>query len=285
MQINYCIKSFEIVPDKNNEALFYTPEVSANIKHAKVIDLLMDIKGNKFSCITEEWLEKLINKHELANTPIKKYLISDLKLMSSIDENAFTKLFIISDEHVIKKRLNKYFSDHYALEVFTQMNLSKLDDRSLVVLYANVYSEKKMSEVYQHCIAANAWIITAYIANHYLVIDSIFNAKKGLPCHFCYFKRNQKILEGSSNMKKTAWVNVLQHALKKEYFIFPAMTLTHIEKGLISFWLTDAIKKFTNPHNKKNKMNDLGKSVRANLITGEKHQEQTIHWPFCECMD
>ncbi len=285
--MRFALKKFDLFKNKREDgegALLYTPEISAHIKNQNLVRLLEDIKESNVLEIDESLLNNIIEKHDLDPIAVKKYLVNELELISMFNEVRFNKLFINSDNKQVNDALVNYFSRGYGLKTYSEIDSQEVTADSIVLVFNSVYSPKKIIDIYTLCKQKNSWVITAYIANHYLVIDNIFNANKGVPCHFCNFNRHQNIVASKNNLKKTSWINFCRRAITEDIHVLPAINLTHIECGLITYWLAKSIKNFIDPRSYYLLMNEISRYSWVNLTTGEMNQEQAVHWSCCDCL-
>lgn len=285
MQEYYVLKKFEIFPAHPQGILFYTPEVSAHIKNEKLVALLKNIYYEKTVELNESSLDYLINRHQLPFSSVKEYLMTELKIISSLSAQRFNKLFIYSDDTFISEYLTQHFRQGYGLDVVITQELEALTTHSLLIVFQAKYHSEKVEKVYAACHQHHAWMVTAYLASHYLIIDNIFNSEKGVPCHFCNFYRHQHLVSSTNNLKKTSWINFSRRMLLEDKPVLPAMPFTSIEQGLITFWLARILKNYLDPHGINLLLNDMGKYHWINLLTGEMNQEQAVHWAFCQCLN
>jgi McbB family protein len=280
---HYWLKDFELYPDKQEGALFYTPEISAHIKNKEVVSLLTELKDKKRTLSSSASLDSLCEKYNLQNTKIKNYLAHELKVIAVQESDRFEKVIIHTDDEEITQVLYAHFADYYGLEVFSGLNAQEVDARTLIFCFNSVYCAPNFDEVYQLTRQTNAWALTSYIANHYLIIDNIYQPNKGVPCHFCNFNRHQNLVMSKNTLKKSSWINYSRRALAEDMPSMPAMKLSVIERSLVMFWLANLARNFINPHSLSLTLQDVTRYCWINLLTGEMNQEQAVHWFVCQC--
>jgi McbB family protein len=285
LEKQYVLKDFDLFNDKGEGVLFYSPEISAHIKNKNLIALLREIKHSKIRHAGNSTLNRLIEKYNLQDTTVKKYLSQELKIIAALDEDRFEKIFIHSDDIQIGNALYEYFTDRFGIKMFYNWAEAVVDRQSLIVVFNTSYSNDGFDEAYQLAKRNNAWVITAYIANHYLMIDNIFQPQKGMPCHFCNFNRHQNLVMSKNTLKKTAWANFSRRALAEDVEALPAMRYSEIERGVVLFWLAKAMQNYINPHGFYLSLQDVSRYSWINLISGEVNSEQAVHWPMCQCQD
>lgn len=282
-EMEYTFKEFELLPDKNEGALFYSPETSAHLKSQSLIDMLKELKANKMDRILDSTLNRLIEKYNLQNTSIKEYLSNDLKVMALLEKDRFEKIFFGSNDAEISNILHESIPPRYGVKMLSWLDENLMDAKSLIVIFNNRYWPADFDKAYQLAKKHNAWVITAYIANHYLIIDNIYTAQKGVPCHFCNFNRHQNLVLSKNNLKKTSWINFTRRAMAEDVTALPGIRFTPVERGLVAFWLTKMIKNFISPHGMTMTVQDVTCYTVVNLMTGEMNKEQAVHWLVCQC--
>jgi McbB family protein len=279
----YILKDFDIYPDKNAGALFYTPEFSAHIKNDNLVALLLELKKTSHSYSMESTLDRLFEKYNLQNTPIKNYLTQELKIIALLEENRFDNLFIQADDMEINNLLHDYYSHKFGVTLYSDLMCAELQANSLIFFFRSVYRGAEFDALFAQASEKNTWILSAYLANHYLIIDNIYHPQKGMPCHFCNFNRHQNLMMSKNALAKTSWINFSRRALAHDIHALPAMKLTAAERGLAVFWLITTLKKFLSPHDATLSTQDLTRYAWINLLNGEMNQEQAMHWMMCSC--
>lgn len=279
----YMFKDFDLFPDKHEGALFYSPEISAHLENKNLISLLQEIKNNKINYTKDSTLNGLIEKFNLQNTTVKKYLSQELRILAMLEDDRFGSLFLNTDDISIQNTLHEYFAGRFGVKLFSQLDETVLNDKSLIFMFNSIYWPDDFDKAYRLAQKYQAWVITAYVANHYLVIDNIYNPQKGMPCHFCNFNRHQNLVMSKNTLKTTAWTNYARRALLEGIESLPAMRFTAVEKGLMTFWLAKQIRNFINPHAVSLSLQEVSCYTWINLISGEMNQEQAVHWLDCPC--
>jgi McbB family protein len=278
---NYIFKDFDIFPDKKAGALFYTPEITTHITNKNLVALLLELKAKNLECSLESSLERLFEKYNLSNTSVKDYLEQELKIIALLDSERFDRLYLQADDTDINNQIHDYYAHKFGVKVYSR--LDNANENSLIFLFNSIYNREDFDVIYAQACQTSAWIITAYIANHYLVIDNIYHPQKGMPCHFCNFSRHQNLMMTQNALTPTSWINYSRRSLSQDMRSLPAMKLTAAERGLVVFWLIKAIKKFISPHSPAMAVQEVSQYTWINLLSGEMNKEQAVHWMMCAC--
>jgi McbB family protein len=283
MQDNhYILKDFDIYPDKESGALFYTPEHSAYIEGDNLIAMFHELKSMHFPS-SEPTLERLFEKYNLQHTKIKKYLIYELKILSLLEKDRFDNLYIHADDMEINNSIHDYYSHKYGVTLYSDLRDAAAHSGALIFFFRSRYNAADFDALYARVSEKNVWVMSAYLANHYLIIDNLFHPQKGMACHFCNFNRHQNLMMSKNKLANTSWVNFSRRAQAHDLHALPAMKLTAAERGLAVFWLITLSKKFLSPHCKVLSPQDLTRYTWINLQSGEMNQEQAMHWMVCAC--
>jgi McbB family protein len=112
----------------------------------------------------------------------------------------------------------------------------------------------------------------------------MFNHNSGVPCHFCNFNRHKHVMMANGRMKKSAWLNFCKYTFSQSLDITPSKTLNHAEKGLATFWLTQIVNQVVSSQSRTLFLKEMTQYKWINLINGDIGYEQSVHWPFCECL-
>lgn len=278
------IKQFEIIAEQQGGAFLYTPEVTAHLTNKKLISLLQTLKAHSLQKIDLKQLNELIDQYDLTETSVKQYLQRDLKILSLLSKDRFEKIFIISDSKEIQNHLSAYLTETHGIKTYIN-SLAMIDEKSLVLIFNQIYDPQTINDVYAIAAHTNAWVLSSYLIHHYLMIDNIFNSEKGAPCHFCNLQRFNNIVISKNNIKQTSWINYCRRLLENDIESLPAITVGKIEIGLILFWLARTIRNFIDVQGCTLFVNDIYRYSAINLHNAEAHHEHATHWSFCKCLN
>lgn len=251
-----------------------------------MLDLLELMLQQRFDFLTEEEIKSLSDRYNLPYLPTLKFLKDDLSILVPHNEEQFQNLYIFSDNADIREALTQEFSKHYGINVFANTKLCPIDKpKSLVLLFRENYQEETYKDLYNSLDLQDTYLITAFLADKYLIIDNIYNKQQGVPCHFCAINQLKTVAMTSPELQGFSWLLFYRELLKNQANFLPASPLTVMNKHLTIYMLCKFIKRYVDPAARELWCDSVNEFWHVDLEQNKTEREAAIHWELCDCVN
>lgn len=264
----------------------YTQHASAKIIHPNLVKWLEWILQQGIHELDEIEIKQACELFNLVYEAVIHFLGEHLRILVKQDENRFQYLYILTDNQVIQTAMTEEFSKHYGLCVYNKIDFSPIKtEKSLILLFNQQYNEWQFKNLYSLSDVADTYFISSFLADKYLIIDNIYNKKKGVPCHFCGINQLRTTTQTSPDIQDFSWLMFYRQLLKDSSPLIPAIPFTRLNEALVIHSLGRFIKQFVDPHSRYLFHDQVNEFWHIDLERNHLEREASMHWLLCDCVN
>lgn len=286
----YKVKKFVSFKNPSGDFILQNNNGIVKITNKELIQLILEIDKENIKQLDINLIGKFINKVDGVIEFLLKYGVIETSLHNNFNIEEIQ--FVSNDKevgeltnYVLKDHLNNSYNYTYTNDITSNININP-NNKSLWIVFLNPYSKKIAKKLRDNFLSEkNSYLLTSYIYNNNLYIDSLYSAEWKTPCHICQSSWIESELRGSSSPKMNyqKMVDIL-YGENEEFEI--NLSLSNVQIVNIASQLsTRIIQHVGSDKSLKSDISMFGEAVATNLKSFKTHTDTTIHWELCDCYE
>jgi McbB family protein len=284
--ITYKINNFIIIPTSDNQVILQNDYGIVRITNKLLINLLNKMDSQKVKYLPIADIKEIFSENH-------SEVISFLKKHGILEENNkknfnIKKMWIASNNSDISSSMKQFINIDEGLEVeFLTIDeliqLNSFPSNTFCFLFLNPYSKNKAKIIRdKFCESPNSFLVTSYIYNNNLHVDSPFNSIWKTPCHICQIGLIEEKLRNSGEINN--YQTFIDDLYEKEPLFQVETQLSKSQILNVTTILVNRIEQFVGVNKLKTiQYQEINRALIMNLNDNYLASDATIHWEYCDC--
>lgn len=284
--ITYKVKNFLINPTSDNQVILQNDYGIVRITNQLLINLLKKIDSQNIKYLPFKEIREVFSENHFE-------VISFLKkhgVLEEFNKKNFNieKIWIASNNPDISSSMKQFINIDEDLEVeFLSIDellqINTFPKNTFCLLFLNPYSKKKAKIIRDKFNGSSeSFLVTAYIYNNNLHVDSPYNSTWKTPCHICQIGLIEEKLRNSGAINN--YQTFIDDLYDNEPLFQVETKLTKSQILNVTTILVNRLEQFVGINRLKTiQYQEINRALIMNLNDNYLVSDATIHWEYCDC--